>query len=156
MSRYFAPVVKVSNKNGFMANQRVVGQDVEASPPQLYTGRIHSVWSDGTAMVDWDYSLNHRLGRSAQPSSVRDPRTTPLGVRWRARDECQQRGSAEICGHLPRKQRVVVVNGPRQRKTLEQPVKVAIGIDAPGFAGFDQAVEVCTCVRPRYGVAKKP
>lgn len=89
-------------------------------------------------------------------SNVRDPRTTPLGVRWRARDVRQQCGSAEICGHLPRKQRVVVVNGPRQRKTLEQPVKVAIGIDAPGFAGFDQAVEVCTCVRPRYGVAKKP
>ncbi|MCE4547682.1 MULTISPECIES: hypothetical protein [unclassified Caballeronia] len=63
MSRNLAPVVKVSSKNGFMANQRVVGQDVEASPPQLYTGRIHSVWSDGTAMVDWDYSLNHQAER---------------------------------------------------------------------------------------------
>ena len=58
MSRNLAPVIKVSSKNGFMANQRVVGQDVEASPPQLYAGRIRSVWSDGTAMVDWDYSLN--------------------------------------------------------------------------------------------------
>ncbi|GGD94567.1 hypothetical protein [Caballeronia grimmiae] len=63
MSRNLAPIVKVSSKNGFMANQRVVGQDVEASPPQLYTGRIHSVWSDGTAMVDWDYSLNHQAER---------------------------------------------------------------------------------------------
>jgi hypothetical protein len=63
MSRNLAPVVKVSSKHGFMANQRVVGQDVEASPPQLYTGRIHSVWSDGTAMVDWDYSLNHQAER---------------------------------------------------------------------------------------------
>jgi hypothetical protein len=63
MSRNLAPVVKVSSKNGFMANQRVVGQDVEASPPQLYTGRIHSVWSDGTAMVDWDYTLNPQAER---------------------------------------------------------------------------------------------
>jgi len=32
MSRNLAPVVKVASKNGFMANQRVVGQDVE--PPR--------------------------------------------------------------------------------------------------------------------------
>ena len=63
MSRNLAPVVKVSSKNGFTANQRVVGQDVEASPPQLYTGRIQSVWSDGTAMVDWDFSLNYQAER---------------------------------------------------------------------------------------------
>ncbi|MDR5762959.1 hypothetical protein [Caballeronia sp. LZ035] len=50
MSRNLAPVVKVSSNNGFTANQRVVGQDVEASPPQFYTGRINSVWSDGTAV----------------------------------------------------------------------------------------------------------
>ena len=43
MSRNLAPVVKVASNNGFMANQRVVGQDVETSTPQLYTGRIHSV-----------------------------------------------------------------------------------------------------------------
>ena len=63
MSRNLAPVVMVSSKNGFMANQRVVGQDVEATPPQLYTGRISSVWSDGTAIVDWDYALNAQAER---------------------------------------------------------------------------------------------
>lgn len=63
MSRNLGPVVMISIKNGFMANQRVVGQDVEASPPQIYTGRISSVWSDGTAIVDWDYALNAQTER---------------------------------------------------------------------------------------------
>jgi hypothetical protein len=63
MSRNLAPVVMVTSKNGFMANQRVVGQDVEASPPQLYTGRISSVWSDGTAIVHWDYAINAQAER---------------------------------------------------------------------------------------------
>ncbi|WP_321794800.1 hypothetical protein [Caballeronia sp. J97] len=63
MPRNLAPVVMVSSNNGFMANQRVVGQDVEASPPQHYTGRISSVWSDGTAIVNWDYALNAQAER---------------------------------------------------------------------------------------------
>jgi hypothetical protein len=41
MSRNLASVVKISSENGFMGKQRVVGQGVEASPPQLYTRRIN-------------------------------------------------------------------------------------------------------------------
>jgi hypothetical protein len=37
-----------------MSTQRVTGQDVEASPPQLYTGSVISVWNDGSAVVKWD------------------------------------------------------------------------------------------------------
>lgn len=47
-------VVKVSEIRGFMAKQRITGQDVEVSPPQLHRGTISSVWSDGTAIVNWD------------------------------------------------------------------------------------------------------
>lgn len=43
--------------NGFSASQRVVAQDVEASPPQLYSGKIRSVWSDGSTDVKWDHDL---------------------------------------------------------------------------------------------------
>jgi hypothetical protein len=50
-------IVKVSAMNGFSASQRVVAQDVEASPPQLYSGKIRSVWSDGSADVKWDHDL---------------------------------------------------------------------------------------------------
>ncbi|SAL81729.1 hypothetical protein AWB74_06038 [Caballeronia arvi] len=63
MSRNLAPIVKVSSNSGFMANQRVIATDVEASPPQRYTGRINSVWSDGTAVVIWDYPLNPQAER---------------------------------------------------------------------------------------------
>jgi hypothetical protein len=52
-----APIVMVSAMNGFSANQRVVAQDVEASPPQLYHGKVRSVWSDGSADVKWDHDL---------------------------------------------------------------------------------------------------
>jgi hypothetical protein len=56
-------VVKVSEINGFREGQRVVAQDVQASPPELHAGRIHSVWSDRTAMVQWDYDLPFAVER---------------------------------------------------------------------------------------------
>lgn len=45
--------IKVPESYGLRADQRVTGQDVEASPPRVYEGRIVSVWSDGTAIVKW-------------------------------------------------------------------------------------------------------
>ena len=51
------PAFKVSELNGFRENQRVMAQDVQASPPQLHPGTIVSVWSDRTATVIWDYDL---------------------------------------------------------------------------------------------------
>jgi hypothetical protein len=72
MSRNLAPVVKVSSKNGFFAIQRVVGQEIEASPPQLCTGRIHSVWNYGTVLVECDYTLNPQVKRHlVQSGSLR-------------------------------------------------------------------------------------
>jgi len=47
-------IVKVEEMNGFKAHQRISGQDVEASPPQIYAGTVSSVWSDGTAIIIWD------------------------------------------------------------------------------------------------------
>jgi hypothetical protein len=52
-----APIVMVSVLNGFTSAQRVIGQDVEASPPQLYTGSIVSLWDDGSADVKWDHGF---------------------------------------------------------------------------------------------------
>jgi hypothetical protein len=63
MSRNLAPIVKVSALNSFTANQRVCAQDVEAHPVQHYTGKITSVWSDGTAFVNWDFQLNFEAER---------------------------------------------------------------------------------------------
>lgn len=56
-------VVKVAKLNGFEAGQRISAQDVECSPPQLYSGTIASVWSDATAVVKWDYNLNFAAER---------------------------------------------------------------------------------------------
>lgn len=63
MSINLASVVTVPTLNGFSANQRVTGQDVEASPPQLYMGTIRSIWSDGSAVVKWDCNLNFEAER---------------------------------------------------------------------------------------------
>lgn len=56
-------VVKVEKLSGFEAGQRISAQDVECSPPQLYSGTILSVWSDATAVVRWDYNLNFAAER---------------------------------------------------------------------------------------------
>jgi hypothetical protein len=56
-------VVKVDELNGFKAEQRISAQDVQDSPPQVYTGTIESVWSDATAYVRWDYNLNFTAER---------------------------------------------------------------------------------------------
>jgi hypothetical protein len=50
-------IVKISELNGFKANQRVFAQDVEASPPQRYPGTIICVWSNGSADIKWDFDL---------------------------------------------------------------------------------------------------
>ena len=57
------PVVKVSELHGFRENQRITAQDVEARPPQLHTGTIVSLWSDGTATVKFDYDLPFAVER---------------------------------------------------------------------------------------------
>jgi hypothetical protein len=49
--------LKVSEKWGFRENQRVIAQDVAPWPPQHYNGTIVYVWSDGTAIVKFDYNL---------------------------------------------------------------------------------------------------
>ena len=51
--------LKVVTLHGFAAGQRVLGQDVEASPPQLHPGTISSVWSDGTAFVKWNHGFTY-------------------------------------------------------------------------------------------------
>lgn len=56
-------VVKVGELNGFTAGQRISAQDVQDSPPRIYTGIIESVWSDATAYVRWDYNLNFTAER---------------------------------------------------------------------------------------------
>jgi hypothetical protein len=55
--------IKVSHLRGFRENQRVVAQDVQASPPQLHAGTIVSVWSDATATVKFDYDLPFAVER---------------------------------------------------------------------------------------------
>ncbi|MCG5077261.1 hypothetical protein [Paraburkholderia tagetis] len=57
------PAVKVSELNGFREKQRIVAQDVQASPPQFHAGTIVSVWSDRTATVQWDYDLPFAVER---------------------------------------------------------------------------------------------
>src|SRR6202022_1898873 len=65
-------------------------------------------------------------------------------------------GSAEIDGHLPRQERVVVVDGLRQREAGEQPGEVTIRVDAVGLACFDQRIEIGARVRTIDGVSEQP
>jgi len=51
---HLSQIVRVETIRGFKEGQRVTAQDVEVSPPQLHRGRVHSVWSDATAMIVWD------------------------------------------------------------------------------------------------------
>ncbi len=46
--------VRVKNLRGISEQQRVVVQDVQASPPQLHGGRVLSLWSDGQATIRFD------------------------------------------------------------------------------------------------------
>jgi hypothetical protein len=47
-------VVVVPEMNGICSRQRVVVTDVQASPPEEHYGKVTTVWSDGTAFIDWD------------------------------------------------------------------------------------------------------
>jgi hypothetical protein len=63
MSGRPVPILMLSNVNGFSAGQRVVATDAEASPPQFYKGTISSVWKRCTAVMKWDFTLNHEAER---------------------------------------------------------------------------------------------
>lgn len=52
-------VVRVNEKNHFAAGQRIIATDVQAQPPVYHAGVISSVWSDATAIIDWDDNRLH-------------------------------------------------------------------------------------------------
>ena len=47
-------VVAIPEMNGIRPRQRVVVTDVQASPPEQHFGKVATVWSDGSAFIDWD------------------------------------------------------------------------------------------------------
>ena len=64
--------------------------------------------------------------------------------------------SADVDGHVPGQERVVIVDGRGQRQTAEQPAEVAVRIDADGFAGLYQRVQVRARVSPLDRVGEQP
>ncbi|MGF6768568.1 hypothetical protein P3T18_001038 [Paraburkholderia sp. GAS199] len=53
-----ASPLKVSEKWGFQAKQRVVAQAVATLPIQTFPGTILYVWEDGTATVKFDFDIS--------------------------------------------------------------------------------------------------